>query len=298
MTALSRHPTGWRLWWLAVRPKTLSLAVAPVVAGAAMAWQQDHIFHPLRLATVLIAALLIQAGTNLHNDVADTVNGTDRHPRFGPARVTAQGWALPCQVRRAAWIAFALAALAGLALVAWGGWPILAVGLASLAAGWAYSSGPRPIATTPWGEVFVVAFFGLAAVAGSAWLQESHALAATLPLGLAMGLPAAAVLMANNYRDVESDRLAGRHTLAIVLGGAGSRWVYGALMLLPFVLLALPIMPEGAWGGLIALPLALKEIAAFWRETPGPAFNRILAGTARCQLALAMAASVGLVVAG
>ncbi len=289
------RPTGWRLWWLAARPRTLTLSVAPVLAGAALAFGLGHAFRPAPLAAALAGAVLIQVGTNLHNDVADALKGGDLPSRTGPPRITALGWAPAAQVRAAALLCFALAALVGVFLVRLGGWPIAALGAASLLAGWAYSAGPRPISYGPLGEAFVVVFFGIGAVAGTAWLQAAGLTAAAVVLGVAIGLPAAAVLMANNYRDAESDRAVGRRTLAIVLGPAASRAVYAALMLLPFPLLAL--LPPGAWAGLLALPPALACVRDAYRQPPGPAFNRILAATARCQLVLAAACGLGLVVA-
>ncbi len=290
-----RRPSGWRLWWLAARPRTLTLSVAPVLAGAALAVGLGAAFRPAPMVAALAGAVLIQVGTNLHNDVADALKGGDLPSRTGPPRVTALGWASAAQVRTAALLCFALAALVGGFLVLVGGWPIAALGAASLLAGWAYSAGPWPISYGPLGEAFVVAFFGVGAVAGTAWLQTPVPSAAAAVLGVVVGLPAAAVLMANNYRDAEPDRAAGRRTLAILLGPAASRVVYAALMLLPFPLLA--SLPPGAWAGLLALPLAVACIRDFARQPPGPAFNRILAATARCQLVLAAACGIGLVVA-
>lgn len=288
-------PSGWRMWWMAIRPRTLTIAVAPVLAGTVLSYAQAHVFTAWVLAATLVGALLIQAGTNLWNDVADALNGGDQPMRQGPPRLTALGWASPERVRHAAMICFALAALTGLALAWRGGWPILVLGVVSLAAGWAYSSGPRPIAASPLGEVFVVAFFGLAAVGGTVWLQ-AHAIAmVSLVLGLAIGLPAAAVLMANNYRDAAADRLAGRRTLAILLGSHGSKAVYAGLMLAPFPILLSAAAPEGGWVALAVAPEAVRLVLAFATEPRGPAFNIILAHTARFQLFLAALVCVGMV---
>jgi len=286
-------PRGWRVWWLAVRPKTLSIAVAPVLVGTAAAWSEAHRFDPLPMAAAVAGAVLIEAGTNLWNDVADTEKGADLPTRTGPARATAMGWATPAAVRRAALACFAAASAAGLYLAAVGGWPIVILGIASLLSGWAYSFGPWPISHSPAGEAFVLAFFGLGAVAGSAWVQQPALSGAILAAGAAVGLPACGVLMVNNYRDAEQDRLAGRRTLAIVLGRGPSKAAYALFMLLPFALLA--ALPPGAWLGMAALPLALHWIARFLRRPPGPAFNPILAGTARCQLILAVLMAAGMV---
>ena len=286
-------PAGWRLWWLAIRPRTLSIAVAPVVAGTAVAAAETGRFDPLPMVAALFGAVAIQAGTNLYNDLGDALRGGDQPLRQGPPRVTALGWATPARVRFAALVAFGLAALAGLYLAAVGGWPILALGVASLVAGWAYSGGPKPIAYTPLGEVFVVAFFGLGAVGGSYWLQANALSPAALATGLALGLLAAAVLLANNYRDLEPDRLAGRRTLAIRIGCEPSKALYAVLTLVPFLLLASAIGPERGWLALLALPLALNLIRRFVTEARGLAFNGILAHTARLELVVATLVAVG-----
>lgn len=292
---MSAVPRGWRLWLMATRPRTLTIAVAPVVAGSALAWSQGHPVAAQPMLMALLAAMLIQAGTNLHNDVADALRGGDPPSRVGPPRVTAMGWATPERVRRAALLAFALAALVGIYLAALGGWPILVLGLASLVAGWAYSGGPKPIAHTPLGEAFVVIFFGLGAVAGSAWLQGAPPGGAVLLLGVAVGLPAAAVLLVNNLRDREPDRQGGRHTLAIHLSDHLGRRLYAALMLAPFLVLLLPSVPAGALAGLAALPLSGLCIRTMQRQPQGAEFNALLGATARAQLIFAVLTALGLV---
>ncbi|MBI3447152.1 MAG: 1,4-dihydroxy-2-naphthoate octaprenyltransferase [Magnetospirillum sp.] len=287
-------PDGWRLWWLAIRPKTLTISVAPVVAGTALAWADAGQMDPRPFIASLLGALAIQAGTNLHNDVGDALRGGDQPLRQGPPRVTALGWASPERVRRAALVSFALAALVGLYLVWLGGLPILGLGLASLVAGWAYSGGPKPIAYTPLGEVFVIAFFGIGAVGGTYFLQTGGLTGQSILAGIALGAIAAAVLLANNYRDMEPDRLAGRRTLAIRVGGEASKAVYALLMLAPLALLASPMGPSGGWLCLGAAPMALWLIRRFATEIRGPGFNAILASTARLQLLVAALMALGL----
>ncbi len=216
-------PSRIARWISAARPKTLLLAVTPVVAGIGLAVAQTgRLAFPTAVAT-LLAAVAIQVGTNLHNDAADFERGTDTVDRVGPPRATAQGWFSAREVRSAAHLAFGLAFLLGCLLVARGGWPILAIGLASLACGYAYTSGPRPIAYSPFGELYVLTFFGIASVVGSHYLQTLAFDRAALLLGIALGLPAAAVLLLNNYRDLETDRVAGRRTLCHYLGRPGAR---------------------------------------------------------------------------
>ncbi len=161
-------------------------------------------------AIALSAAVLIQVGTNLYNDVGDYERGADGSDRLGPPRASAMGWLAPADVRRAAAASFGLAMVLGAYLVSVGGWPIFVVGLASVAAGVAYTGGPRPIAYTASGELFVFVFFGLVATAGSAFLQAGHLSWAAAVAGAMIGAIAAAVLVVNNYRDLESDRQAAR----------------------------------------------------------------------------------------
>jgi 1,4-dihydroxy-2-naphthoate octaprenyltransferase len=291
MPASSAPPAGFRLWLHAIRPRTLTLAVAPVLVGTALAWRQaGHVAAGPALAA-LLGAGAIQAATNLVNDWADGLRGDDRPDRIGPARVVASGWASAPKVLTAAVVASVLAGLSGLYLIAVGGWPILALGAASLLAGWGYSSGPQPISHTPLGEAFVVAFFGLAAVAGSTFLQTHGLSPAALLAGVALGLPAAAVLLVNNTRDRDDDRRSGRRTLAILAGRRACSLLYGALLLAPFPLLA--ALPKGALAGLAALPVALALVVRFARAQGGASFNRLLAGTSAFQLMLAALICLG-----
>ena len=289
-------PQGWRIWWTAARPRTLTIAATPVVLGTALAWTEGAAHAWLAALSALLAALLIQAGTNLHNDAADFERGNDTPERVGPLRVTAAGWARPGEVRAVAFALFAIAFMFGGYLVFVGGWPILALGLASLAAGWAYSGGPRPLSYTPLGELFVCVFFGLFAVAGSHWLQSGQVATSAVLGGAAVGAIAAAVLMLNNYRDLADDIKAGRRTLAAVLGPAGARRAYAAFMIAPFAAplwFALHGRP-GALLALGALPLCLALVRHVAQSQPGPALNLLLAGTARAELVFGILLSVGL----
>lgn len=283
LAAPAGRPAGAALWWLAVRPRTLSIAVAPILAGTAIAGT----FAPLPMAVALLAAVLIQVGTNLYNDVADALRGGDQPTRIGPARVTANGWATPAAVRNAARLSFLVASILGVYLGYVGGPAIIVLGVASLIAGWGYSCGPHPISHTPWGEAVVVAFFGIGAVAGTAWLQAGTLVPGAVATGIALGLPAAAILLVNNTRDREADRLVGRRTLAILIGTRRAGLLYAALLLAPFLLAASPMAPKGAWLGLLVLPEALRLCRAFLRPGQGSGYNAILAATARFQLMFA-----------
>jgi len=292
-------PSRGAAWWLAIRPKTLTVSLVPVLVGGAVAWAQNHEFHWLPALIALLAAVLIQIGTNLHNDVSDFERGADTPERLGPPRATAMGWLPAAAVRRGAWIAFGLAFNFGVYLAWYGGWPIVAIGLASLLAGWAYTGGPRPIAYMPLGEVFVCLFFGLAAVGGSYYLQTLSIDEAALLAGAIVGLLAAGVITVNNYRDLDSDARAGKYTLAVFLGRRGAHIVYAVEMLLPFALLPLlaALTGRGAWLALplLALPPVLRQVGRFRRETPGPVFNELLARTAKLQFVFGLLLAVALV---
>ncbi|MGE5152915.1 MAG: 1,4-dihydroxy-2-naphthoate octaprenyltransferase [Bdellovibrio bacteriovorus] len=275
------------LWIAAARPRTLLLSLAPVLAGIGLALAQGHALALFTALGTLVAAVAIQVGTNLHNDAADFERGTDTPDRLGPPRASAQGWFSPAQVRTAAHLAFGLAFLLGLVLVIRGGWPILALGLAAIACGYAYTSGPRPIAYGPFGEIYVLAFFGIASVVGSHYLQTLGFDRSALLLGVALGLPAAAVLLLNNYRDLETDRIAGRRTLCQVLGRPRSRILYAVLLAAPLPLILAAGLPGPTWLSLAALPLGLHLIVRLFGGAMGPELNPLLGRTAQYQALIA-----------
>lgn len=276
------------LWVAAARPKTLLLSLAPAAAGIGLAVAQTRALALGIALTTLLAALAIQIGTNLHNDAADFERGTDTPDRLGPPRASAQGWFSTRQVRIAAHLAFGLAFLLGLLLVIRGGWPILALGLAAIACGYAYTSGPRPIAYGPFGELYVLAFFGVASVVGSHYLQALSLEGPALLLGIALGLPAAAVLLLNNYRDLETDRNAGRRTLCHYLGRPWSRVLYAALLIAPLPLILAAGLPGPVWLSLAALPVALYLIARLFGGATGAELNQLLGRTALYQAVVAV----------
>lgn len=283
-------------WLLACRPKTLSLAAAPVLAGTALAAAEQGGLRSAVVVATLAAALLIQIGTNLHNDAADFERGADDpRTRLGPPRAAASGWFTAAQVRRGAWLAFALAFFLGLYLAYVGGWPIVALGLAALVSAWAYTGGPKPLAYSALGELFVFLFFGLAAVVGSYYLQTGGTGFAAWWTGALLGLPAAAVLAVNNYRDRDNDARVGKITLAVRLSRRGGQRVYALLLLLPFAGLAILAL---RWPSVLLvlalLPAAIGLVKRFRTEPPGPAFNGILAATARLQLLFALLLSASI----
>ena len=284
-------------WIMAARPRTLALSVTPVIVGATLAWASVREIHVAAVVAALLGSMAIQLGTNLHNDAIDSERGGDGPDRVGPPRVTAMGLLSGENVKRGALVCFAFAGLMGLYLVYVGGWPILLLGVLSIISGWSYTGGPFPIAYTPLGEAFVVAFFGLGAVCGTYWLCTGSLGAAAVEAGLALGLFSGAVLLVNNYRDAEADARVGRRTHAIVAGPQGSVWIYAGLMLIPFSLLVLigQGLPRGhLWPALAAVPLAAALIYRFAREPRGRGFNGILVRTVQTQIVFALLLSLGL----
>jgi 1,4-dihydroxy-2-naphthoate octaprenyltransferase len=264
-----------------------------------LAWALSGNWRPLPALACLAGALLIQIGTNLHNDAGDFLRGADTTDRLGPPRACAQGWLSARQVRTAAWGAFALAFLIGVYLVTVGGWPIVALGLASLAAGWAYTDGPRPIAYSPTGEVFVWLFFGLAAVGGTVYLQLDRVPAAAWLAAHLLGTLAAAVITVNNLRDEAEDRRSGKRTLVVAYGRPLALTVLAGLLLSPFALhpLMMPLVASTSpWLLLpwLLLPQALQLLGEVRRTAPGPRYNALLGATARLQVSYAVLFAGGL----
>lgn len=274
-----------RYWLLAIRPKTLVVTLTPLLIGGALAYADSGVIHWSSWWVTLLAAMLIQIGTNLHNDVADCERGADTPARLGPKRATAERWLTGQSVRRAAYSCFALSLLLGSYLSWIGGWPIVVLGLVALAAGYAYTGGAWPIAYTPLGELFVLLFFGVAAVAGTYYLQTLSLSTRSLVVGGAIGLPAAAVLLINNYRDLESDGLAGRVTLVATVGRTASRYLYALMLLLPLLLLWMVNPGQRLfWLPWLALPLAVWLCYRLWGLPIDSRLNGLLALTAQYQL--------------
>ena len=294
-------PGPGRLAWIAIRPHTLPLSLSPVLAGSVVGWIESGGFRPDILLAGALAAAAIQVGTNLHNDAVDTLNGTDDDKRVGPVRVTQRGWATPQQMLRASHFVFALAFVFGSYLVALGGLPILLIGVISVIAAYGYSSGPWPISRGPLGELFVLVFFGLVAVGGIAWLHTGQLTTATVLVGLVVGLPASMVLLINNARDIETDRAAGRRTLAIVLGRKGSLRLFAVFLVAVAASLVLLALQGGPWLGALAGLGGLLTALPIWNRlgenAPPEAFNASLKGTVRFQMALTAVVCAGLLLA-
>ena len=210
------------IWLMAARPRTLPAAVAPVLVGTALA-ATEGTFKVLTFVAAMLGALFIQVGTNLSNDYSDARRGADTEDRLGPVRVTAGGLVPPRQVLVATYVAFGLAVLAGAYLIATAGWELLLIGVASILAGVLYTGGPRPYGYEGLGEVFVFLFFGVVAVTGSYFAQVERLSWEAFVLAVPVGLLASAILVVNNVRDLETDRRAGKRTLAVRLGRPRAR---------------------------------------------------------------------------
>jgi 1,4-dihydroxy-2-naphthoate octaprenyltransferase len=285
-----------RLWALAARPRTLPAAVAPVLVGTALAISEDE-FRPLAFVAALIGSVFIQIGTNLANDYSDARRGADTEDRLGPVRVTAGGLMPPRRVLVGTYVAFAIAVLAGIYLAAVAGWELLLVGVASIAAGVLYTAGPRPYGYAGLGELFVFLFFGLVAVNGSYYVQTEELSWEAFALSLPVGLLAAAILVVNNVRDIDTDRRAGKRTLAVKLGRERARRLFAAMVALSFVVPVVIWLAGGlsAWLllALAAVPLAVPLVRTVATRSDGPALNGALAGTGMLLAAFSLLLGAG-----
>ena len=252
-------------WIGAARPRTLPLAVAPVVIGTGAAQITEHAFHWVIALACLAVAIFLQIGVNFANDYSDGIRGTDAH-RVGPARLTASGRVPAKHVLIAALTFFALAGLAGLAIVIrTQQWWMLAVGAVCIVAAWFYTGGKRPYGYAGLGEVFVFVFFGLVATLGTTWVQALYLPQEAWIGATIAGLLACAVLVANNIRDIDQDRAAGKRTLSVMIGRTGSRILYTVFVLVAFALVVLvALFYPIAWLGLLALLAALPAILIIW----------------------------------
>lgn len=239
-------------WILAIRPRTLTVSLAPIFIGTALAYH-DGYFSVYYLTLTLLAALLIQIGTNLSNDYFDFIKGADTHERVGPVRVTQAGLIAPEKVKMAFVLAFGLAACVGILLVFRSGLPILLIGIASILSGLAYTAGPYALAYLGLGELFVLIFFGPIAVSGTYYVQTLNFSWPTFWAGIAIGLLACAILVVNNLRDIEQDRKANKRTLAVRFGRQFANFEYVFCLLAP----ALIALWLHAWAASLSVILAL-----------------------------------------
>jgi 1,4-dihydroxy-2-naphthoate octaprenyltransferase len=284
-----------RNWLAGARPRTLPAAIVPVVVGAGVAAGYGR-FSLWKALLALVVALALQVGVNYSNDYSDGVRGTDEQ-RVGPVRLVAAGLAPPRQVLAAAIGAFAVACVAGLVLSVATSWWLILVGVAAVAAAWTYTGGRHPYGYRGLGEVAVFAFFGLAAVVGTAYVQVGRLTWLEFAAAVPVGLLACALLVINNLRDIPSDEVAGKRTLAVIMGDTRTRVLYAGCALIPFAV-ALAISPARplALLTLAALPLAVIPIRSVRAGAQGAALIGALGRTGRLQLAFGVLLTLGLAV--
>jgi 1,4-dihydroxy-2-naphthoate octaprenyltransferase len=295
-----------KAWIAGARPRTLPAAVVPVLVGTAAAAGIDGDTNSLkgliiwRFAAALVVSLALQIGVNYANDYSDGVRGTD-DDRVGPMRLVASGAKPAAAVRRAAFLAFGVAAVAGLALAAATSWWLIVVGLASIAAAWFYTGGPRPYGYAGFGELFVFVFFGVVATTGSAFVQIVRITPLTLAVSVPVGMLAVALLVVNNLRDIPGDTVSGKRTLAVRLGDKRTRVLYTALMFLPFVVTPVIAGLSGrplAAASLFVVVFVNKPVLQVLQGAEGAALVPVLGATGRVQLLYGVVFSAGLFIGG
>ena len=285
-----------QIWFEATRPKTLPAALCPVMVGSSMAYH-DGLFNWIPSLICLSFALLIQIGTNFANDYLDGVKGTDTEARIGPLRAVASGSVQPLAMRRAALIVLALAFILGLSLIFYGGWWMLLVGASSVICAWLYTGGPYPLAYNGLGDLFVILFFGLIAVACTYFVQALQITVDAFLLGLASGLVINNILVVNNYRDLEEDILASKRTLVVLMGRRFAQLQYlGSTVLAATILLVLAWKQHAFWLGLAGVPLSYGVVigAQLHRLTTAEEFLGVLKASGMIVAAFGILVSVGL----
>ncbi len=286
---------------MAARVRTLPAAGSPVLVGTSLALGAGH-FRPLAFVAALLGAIFIQVGTNLSNDYSDARRGADTEDRLGPVRVTAGGLVPPSQVLIATYVTFGLAVACGIYLIAVAGWELLAVGAASILAGVLYTGGPRPYGYEGLGEIFVFLFFGVVAVTGSYFVQVQELPWQAFVCAVPVGLLASAILVVNNVRDLETDRRAGKRTLAVRLGRPRTRVLYASMVGVAFLTAPLPWVLGSMTAWLLlpwaTAPLALRLVRVVNGRTDGPSLNGALAGTGALQLLFCLLFSAGILASG
>jgi 1,4-dihydroxy-2-naphthoate polyprenyltransferase len=281
---------------MAARPRTLPAAIAPVLVGTSLAIRYGT-FHPIAFIAALLGAILIQIGTNLSNDYSDARRGADSDERIGPVRVTAGGLVPPRQVLIATYLTFGAAVLCGAYLIAVAGWALLAVGAASILAGVLYTGGPRPYGYEGLGEVFVFLFFGLVAVTGSYFVQRRGLPWQAFVLAVPVGLLISAILVVNNARDIDTDRRAGKRTLAVRLGRERTRVLFVAMIAVAFVTSWVPWFAGALSPWLFvtaaSAPLAVGVVQTVRTHADGPSLNEALARMAKLALVFCLLLCAG-----
>ncbi len=287
-----------QIWMLAARPKTLPAAASGVITGTALALRDGH-FRPGPALAALLVALLLQIGSNLANDVYDYERGADAGERHGPLRVTQAGLLTPGQVKAGMFVVFGLSALLGLYLAFVAGWVVILIGLAAILSAIAYTGGPFPLGYYGLGDLFVFIFFGLAAVAGTYFVQAGSVSMGAWWMSLPIGWLIVDILVVNNLRDIDADRAAGKRTLAVRLGEQGSRLQYIVLLVLSYLILPILVLLNFLpWQSLLAwlsIPLAWRTWQVVRQQT-GRSLNAALAGTGQTTLLYSLLFFVGMMI--
>jgi 1,4-dihydroxy-2-naphthoate octaprenyltransferase len=285
-----------QIWWLAIRPRTLPAAASGVTMGSALAWL-DGSFQILPALAALMVALLLQIASNVANDVFDFERGADTPERLGPVRVTQAGMLTPTQVKRGLAVIIGLAILFGLYLASLRGWTVILLGAAAILSAVAYTGGPYPLGYHGLGDVFVFIFFGVAAVAGTYFVQVGSVSAAAWWMSAPIGLIVTAILVVNNLRDLESDRKASKHTLAVRFGEKGTKLEYilcmGVAYLTLLLLFVMEVIPVGGLLACLSLPIAIRTLRVVLTQKGRP-LNAALAGTGQTAFLFSMFFWLGL----
>ena len=295
---MENKPSLFQIWLLAIRPKTLPAAASGVVMGSALAWM-DGSFKILPALAALAVALLLQIASNVANDVFDFERGTDTAERQGPLRVTQAGFLTPAEVKRGLWVILGLSAAVGLYLTFLRGWVVIVIGLTAIVSAVAYTGGPFPLGYYGLGDLFVFIFFGVAAVAGTYFVQVGSVSAAAWWMSVPVGLVITAILVINNLRDIENDRKGNKRTLAVRLGVRGTRIEYllclvGAYLIIPFAA-GLGVVPWFALMTWLSLPLAVKTARTVFTQRGRP-LNAALAGTGQVALVFSLLFALGVLI--
>lgn len=287
---------GLKAWKTAARIHTLPAALVPVLVGSGLAYGEG-VFRADALVWALVGALALQVAANFANDVSDAQRGVDTEDRIGPPRMVAMGVIAPKGMWTAAWLAIGVAAIAGIALTVIAGPVVIVIGVAAVLALLGYVGGPFPYGYRGLGEVFVFLFFGLAATVGTRYVHDTTAPAAAWLLAIPVGMLVTAILVMNNYRDIDTDRTTGKRTLAVILGREATRWLYVALVTAPFALIVVFAMlgwtPTGTLFAGLAAPLVAAPMRIIYAKTDGFSLIRALRITARLHLAVGVLLAAG-----
>lgn len=291
-------PSQFKIWLLAIRPKTLPAAAASVIVGTVLAWADDGFSLGPALAALAIA-LLLQIGSNLANDVYDDERGADTADRLGPTRVTQAGLLTRKQVKTGMKVVFAIAFLLGLYLTWVRGWMVLVIGIAAIVAAIAYTGGPWPLGYHGLGEVFVFLFFGVTAVVGTYWVQTGT----TAPLAWLMSVPPGllitAIIIVNNLRDIEQDRAVGKRTVAVRIGAEATKWEFAVCVALAYLVVTgavvARLVPAETLAVWLSLPLAAVTTRMVFTQVGTP-LNKALAMTGQTTLAFSLLFAAGMLV--